>query len=943
MSGLEIPAFIIGLGGLISVFEKGFEIWRVIRRADDFGDDIADWMCKLEMEFFRFQTWWTALEHIAITKKSSHSVLNVPFQSSPLQVTLDKQFGKPITGAATSILRLLEKIEEILQRNGVLVVMQAEPVVTDQGADLSEATAKSRQRLKRFASELLKHTPWTTRIKHSTSPWKEDSDKAVLDDSLESMIYWNNTLYSILPQNIRDSILELGIAGYALDPSENIKDIVNLSNDRNGTLSQSAKLMSIRQRFKDGMGLSADIDAILQQMELKEAAFEGLVAADVFKGCQYTISQYTSQDGQVSRALIEWIPIPKDFDAYKLAYSRMARISYTLQQIGTFSAIQPLPALGFVEFGGARSFGLVSTLPRSLTSSTKVYTLYDMLSGGQKSAAGSKSASRIQHALPSLNQRLQLASKLVMGFYTFLLTRWHHERFNSLHIAFLIDETDTKSKALDLSQPIIGGFAISRPDSPTELSISASVEDTEIVYLHPDIRKRLKSGAKKTGNEQRFQRVHDIYAVGLLLAEIGYWRPIAKVAESGARGSTAGSMLPEQFKEAVIKKCRSDLAFFAGETYRDITLRCLLAETVDINEAPDFDLISATWGNPDSADPGDIDEYGPMHLYPITINGKLMFLPKNIYEALKMAQKVNDPVEQRNELFLETELMTAVENNHRPKVQQLLEQGAHIHAQDCFGKTAIHHAAQLGHFDIINILLDYGGSMKVIDSYGKTPMDYITYTKPKDWENIEEIAYKMQKTPEERELVPVPEVVRVGRPIWIDAICIDQSNPEERSNHGSLIAQIYCQARSAIAWIGIQNDETKFAPEAISSILRADGKDPDETMSDDTPSTTEAGCSYIPSDQEKSSIIRFLRRSWFEREGLMHEVAFGRAITVYCGMDTLSFSSIMEFLRREAYSGTFLPSDLHVWSLIGNTGSNKRRSLESRSRTKRTRRDSIDG
>ncbi|KAJ0140377.1 Uncharacterized protein HZ326_16697, partial [Fusarium oxysporum f. sp. albedinis] len=160
MSGLEIPAFIIGLGGLISVFEKGFEVWRVIRRADDFGDDVADWMCKLEMEFFRFQTWWTALEHLAITKKSSHSVLNVPLQSSPLQVTLDKQFGKPIIDAATSVLRLLEKIEGILQRNGVLVVMQAEPAVTDHDGDLGEATAKSRQRLKRFANELLKHTPW---------------------------------------------------------------------------------------------------------------------------------------------------------------------------------------------------------------------------------------------------------------------------------------------------------------------------------------------------------------------------------------------------------------------------------------------------------------------------------------------------------------------------------------------------------------------------------------------------------------------------------------------------------------------------------------------------------------------------------------------------------------------------------------------------------------
>ncbi|KAF4436403.1 hypothetical protein FACUT_6463, partial [Fusarium acutatum] len=149
MSGLEIPAFIIGLGGLITVFEKGFKVWRVIRRADDFGDDVADWMCKLEMEFFRFQTWWTAMEHLAITKKSPHSILNVPLQSSPLQATLDKQFGNPIIDAANSVLKLLEKIEKILQRNGFLVVMKAEPVSTDHAADLGEEMTKARQRLER--------------------------------------------------------------------------------------------------------------------------------------------------------------------------------------------------------------------------------------------------------------------------------------------------------------------------------------------------------------------------------------------------------------------------------------------------------------------------------------------------------------------------------------------------------------------------------------------------------------------------------------------------------------------------------------------------------------------------------------------------------------------------------------------------------------------------
>ncbi|KAF4960304.1 hypothetical protein FSARC_10501 [Fusarium sarcochroum] len=597
MSGLELPAFIVGLGGLIAVFEKGFEVWRVIQRAEGFGDDVAEWMCKLEMEFLRFQTWWTALEHLTLSQRSSRSLLNVPLQTSPLQMTLTKQFGNPIVDAATSVLKLLEKVEGILQRNGVLIVVQSQPPVTSNSVDLEEETSKARQRLKAFANDLLKRTSWTTRIKHSTSPWKDDSDKAALDNSLDSIIYWNNTLYSILPQNLRDSILQLGIAGYALnlDTPDNINDISNLSTNRNGTLSQSAKLMALRQRFREEAPVNRDLDAILNKMEQKVTSFKGLDQVEVYGGCQYSIVDYSSEDGKF-RVLIEWIPYPKgtkgshESDLVKRASKRLSQISYTLKQVGQLSPLQALPSLGFVEFKSACSFGLVSALPPSVTSSPRVVTLYDMLPGVQQPATADKSKNQgnVKHALPTLNQRLQLASKLAMGFYTFLLTRWHHERFSSLHIAFLVDEAAALTSSepatpipLDLNLPIIGGFAISRPDSPAELSISALVDDVEAVYLHPEVRQRLRSetaAQKQNGERERYQRIHDIYALGLLLVEIGFWKRIARLVDSRSGGRVnANPLSPNEFKKAIIKKTRSEMAFWMGETYRDVTLRCLLA------------------------------------------------------------------------------------------------------------------------------------------------------------------------------------------------------------------------------------------------------------------------------------------------------------------------------------------------------------------------------
>jgi hypothetical protein len=62
---LEIPSFVVGLSGLVAVFDKACLIWRTLSIAKDFGRDVVLKMTVLEMEYFRFEVWWTALESIA--------------------------------------------------------------------------------------------------------------------------------------------------------------------------------------------------------------------------------------------------------------------------------------------------------------------------------------------------------------------------------------------------------------------------------------------------------------------------------------------------------------------------------------------------------------------------------------------------------------------------------------------------------------------------------------------------------------------------------------------------------------------------------------------------------------------------------------------------------------------------------------------------------------
>jgi hypothetical protein len=53
------------------------------------------------------------------------------------------------------------------------------------------------------------------------------------------------------------------------------------------------------------------------------------------------------------------------------------------------------------------------------------------------------------------------------------------------------------------------------------------------------------------------------------------------------------------------------------------------------------------------------------------------------------------------------------------------------------------------------------------------------------------------------------------RIIWVDAVCINQENPEERKHQVQLMAKIYSKAHRVIVWLGIEAEDIKGALEDI--------------------------------------------------------------------------------------------------------------------------------
>ncbi|KAL4899021.1 hypothetical protein BDW74DRAFT_119916 [Aspergillus multicolor] len=615
MSGLELPAFIVGLSGLTAIFDKGFAIWRVLRDAQGFGQDIAEQLCILEMEYFRFEMWWTALQHLALAQKPRPQ----PSQSQPqpqhsrLQSALLTNIHQPIISAAEQILQLLQEIEDILRASNVLAVVEARST-TQPVASLSaeQQVTVTRSRKARLIADLAKKTSWFARVTHTASPWKTETDKKALQGKLNAIIYWNDALYGILPTSIRDSVLQLGISNYMLQIPGDLQSLSTGPSDRNARTRQNARLLLHRQRLYQTTTTEPErkaLDSVLRSAKLDLGVFPNIQPN--MANSQYSILEYAG-----SRVLVEWYQIPRKNRSKALAEQRLAQLVYLLgQDRGSPSLLAP-ECLGFVEYTHAQRFGLVSALPQS-KSTTRVFpeTLHNLithavpvsLSPIDKHPAPLPS----MYALPSLNSRYKTAATLAQSLYTFMLSRWHHEQFNSLHIAFLVEKPQSRSSSgvstsalapLDISAPMIGGFAVSRPDSLNEPSVSTDLTDHEQLYLHPTLRMRVANANARPNTDMdtdmpRFQRAHEIYAFGLLLAEIGFWNSISRIAELGARKMqthasvptrsaklTASTLSPAAFKDAVIYLCQTDLACWMGELFRDVTVYCLTIEESEKDE-----------------------------------------------------------------------------------------------------------------------------------------------------------------------------------------------------------------------------------------------------------------------------------------------------------------------------------------------------------------------
>ena len=126
------------------------------------------------------------------------------------------------------------------------------------------------------------------------------------------------------------------------------------------------------------------------------------------------------------------------------------------------------------------------------------------------------------------------------------------------------------------------------------------------------------------------------------------------------------------------------------------------------------------------------------------------------------------------------------------------------------------------------------------------------------------------------------------RTLWVDQICINQSNSAERSYQVQLMGHIYRFAKRVIVWTGDEDEHSDAAFALMDAVSRRSKFLPTPTELAEDLSIT------IPplGSPDWFSLFKFLGRPVFTRGWVIQEIALGRDVIVKCGRHEIDFRKV---------------------------------------------------
>lgn len=144
------------------------------------------------------------------------------------------------------------------------------------------------------------------------------------------------------------------------------------------------------------------------------------------------------------------------------------------------------------------------------------------------------------------------------------------------------------------------------------------------------------------------------------------------------------------------------------------------------------------------------------------------------------------------------------------------------------------------------------------------------------------------------------------RCLWIDSLCINQTDTRERSLQVQLMGQIYKQAHEVLIWLGTESSNSDIAMrliEEISLLSRHQVANPKDI--------TESHDDFL---EAWTALQNLCHREYWSRTWIIQEIELARHLHVYCGDRLVSWNALQKTLE---FCQEYMPHDLKSFLVVG--------------------------
>lgn len=287
---------------------------------------------------------------------------------------------------------------------------------------------------------------------------------------------------------------------------------------------------------------------------------------------------------QQMQTIVEWRYYSTTASAHERSYidARVHNLSMQLYQLSSVSDTGLLSCLGYVHDEVNSRYGNLFAYPEGVDGALGPMSLRERLRHDHE-----------RRLRCELKERFDLARSLILAIYRLLSVNWLHKNLSSESVLLFTEKSNAKADDDGgACQLFVCGFARSRRDGQFELSektpaaLNSTICSNEsLLYMHPDQAAlfeaasdaQMSSVAPTTGNllTASYRREFDVYSLGVLLLEIGFWCPIQRIARDFKSKS------PTAFASKLRTQYVPDLEGRMGRTYTNIVAYCLSETSVD--------------------------------------------------------------------------------------------------------------------------------------------------------------------------------------------------------------------------------------------------------------------------------------------------------------------------------------------------------------------------